>query len=53
MQDKKYVELYRCHWTQEYQSGHTYQPIKKPEIEPELEMDLTQARAVLARIMAL
>ena len=41
MRDEK---LYTVSWTQVYELW---------PVEPEVEMDLTQARAVLARIMAL
>jgi hypothetical protein len=44
MRDEK---LYTVQWTQTYQ----YWPTPEPKQEPELE-DLTQAREVLARIMA-
>ena len=53
MEHKKYEELYRYRWSQPYQSWNTYRPVKKPEVELEPELDLTLARAVLARIMAL
>ena len=44
MRDEK---LYTVQWTQTYQ----YWPTPEPKAEPELE-DLTEAREVLARIMA-
>ena len=44
MRDEK---LYTVQWTQVYQTW----PLPQPKQEPEVE-DLTQAREVLARIMA-
>ena len=45
-----YKELYRISWKQVYESWPQAEP--EPKLEPEVE-DLTQAREVLARIMAL
>jgi hypothetical protein len=49
MRDEK--QVWSISWTQPYASWPKSQPEPKAELEPEL-MDLTEAREVLARIMA-
>ena len=49
MRDEDY--WFRMSWTQPYTTWPTANPQPEPKLEPEIE-DLTQAREVLARIMA-
>lgn len=53
--NKQPKQLYSVKWSQKYQNWNMYQPVRLPlqQSESESELDLTLARAVLARIMAL